>query len=68
MPAVLAGADIGVAPFDIGGARAAVARVLLVAAEDLRIHGRRLPVVAPAVDRIPSLVADGRRACLYDSA
>ena len=41
-------------------ARAAVARVLLVAAQDLRVHGRRPAVVAPAVDRIPSLVADGR--------
>ena len=39
MPAALAAADIGVAPFDIGRARAAVARVLLVAAEDLRVHG-----------------------------
>ena len=34
------GADIGVAPFDIARPRAAVARLLLVAAEDLRIHGQ----------------------------
>ena len=27
-----------------------------------------LPVVAPAVDRIPSLVADGREGILYDPA
>ena len=33
--------DIGVAPFDPSTARAAATWVLLVAAEDLRIHGRR---------------------------
>ena len=40
MPACLAAADIGVAPFDLGRARPARARLLLVAAEDLRVHGR----------------------------
>ena len=39
MPAFLAAADIGVAPFDVAAHRAAGARVLLVAAQDLRVHG-----------------------------
>ena len=37
----LAAADIGVAPFDPDAPRAAAARVLLVAAQDLRVHGVR---------------------------
>ena len=41
MPAALASADIGVAPFDLGRARAAVARLLLVSAQDVRVHGGR---------------------------
>ena len=53
MPAALAAADIGVAPFEIGCARAAVARLLLVAAEDLRVHGGR-PSGRGALDRTDS--------------
>ena len=41
LPAALASADIGVAPVRPAAARAASARLLLVAAEDLRVHGRR---------------------------
>ena len=64
MPACLAAADIGVAPFDLGRARAAGARVLLVAAEDLRVHGRG-PAGgrAGSVDRIPALVGTSAKGC-----
>ena len=68
MPAVLAAADIGVAPFDPSRARAAVARLLLVAAQDLRIHGGR-PAGRRARRRSASLAGRRRpRRVLYDAA
>ena len=39
MPACLAAADVGVAPFDVGRHAPSVARLLLVAAEAVRVHG-----------------------------
>ena len=61
--------DIGVAPFDIGRARPAVARVLLVAAQGVRVHGGR-PPGGGARDRStrPRIVGHGREGLLYDAA
>ena len=56
MPACLAAADIGVAPFDVGAHRAAGARLLLVAAEDLRVHGRRAAGRRAGIPRLAALV------------
>ena len=39
---------------------------LLVAAQDLRVHGVGLPVVAPALPRLSRLVEHGREGVLYD--
>ena len=67
MPAVLSCADIGVAPFDL---RAHAPLALGFYWSPLKIFeymASGLPVVAPAADRIPSLVADGREGILYDA-
>jgi glycosyltransferase involved in cell wall biosynthesis len=67
MPAALAAADVGVAPFDL---RAHAPLSLGFYWSPLKIFeymAAGLPVVAPASDRIPSLVADGREGILYDS-
>ena len=66
MPACLAACDIGVAPFDIGAHRAALARLLLVAAEDLRVHGRRAAGRrAGRWIEFPTLVGHEREGLLY---
>jgi glycosyltransferase involved in cell wall biosynthesis len=66
MPAALACADIGVAPFDL---RAHAPLALGFYWSPLKIFeymATGLPVVAPAVDRIPALVDNGREGVLYD--
>lgn len=66
MPAALACADIGVAPFDL---RAHAPLSLGFYWSPLKIFeymATALPVVAPAVDRIPALVEHGREGVLYD--
>jgi len=68
MPDVLGTADVGVAPYDT--ARLAQLRLGFYWSP-LKIFeymAAGLPVVAPAVDRIPSLVADAREGILYDPA
>jgi glycosyltransferase involved in cell wall biosynthesis len=68
MPASLAACDIGVAPFD----REAHAPLSLgFYWSPLKIFeymATGLPVVAPAIDRIPELVGHNREGLLYDSA
>lgn len=66
MPAALAGADIGVAPFDIGAHAPLSLGFYWSPLKIFEYMASGLPVVAPAVDRIPSLVADGREGVLYD--
>lgn len=66
MPAILACADIGVAPFNL---RAHAPLSLGFYWSPLKIFeymATGLPVVAPAVDRIPALVENGREGVLYD--
>ena len=66
MPAALSAADIGVAPFD------AVAHAPLSLGfywSPLKIFeymAAGLPVVAPSIERIRTLVEDGREGLLYD--
>ena len=66
MPACLAAADIGVAPFEIGAHRPLSLGFYWSPLKIFEYMAAGLPVVAPAVDRIPSLVADGREGALYD--
>lgn len=66
MPAALAGADIGVAPFDIGAHAPLSLGFYWSPLKIFEYMASGLPVVAPAVDRIPSLVGDGLEGVLYD--
>jgi glycosyltransferase involved in cell wall biosynthesis len=66
MPAALAAADIGVAPFEIGAHAPLSLGFYWSPLKIFEYMAAGLPVVAPAVDRIPSLVADGREGVLYD--
>ena len=65
MPAALAGADIGVAPFDVGAHAPLSLGFYWSPLKLFEYMATGLPVVAPAVDRIPSLVADRREGILY---
>ena len=66
MPAALAAADIGVAPFEIGAHAPLSLGFYWSPLKIFEYMAAGLPVVAPAVDRIPSLVADGCEGVLYD--
>ena len=66
MPAALAAADIGVAPFDLGAHAPLSLGFYWSPLKMFEYMAAGLPVVAPAVDRIPSLVAEGREGVLYD--
>jgi glycosyltransferase involved in cell wall biosynthesis len=65
MPAALAAADIGVAPFEIGAHAPLSLGFYWSPLKIFEYMAAGLPVVAPAVDRIPSLVADGCEGVLY---
>jgi len=65
MPAALAAADIGVAPFDISAHAPLSLGFYWSPLKMFEYMASGLPVVAPAVDRIPSLVEDGREGVLY---
>lgn len=65
MPAALAAADVGVAPFDTGAHAPLSLGFYWSPLKIFEYMAAGLPVVAPAVDRIPSLVADGKEGILY---
>jgi len=66
MPAYLAAADIGVAPFDVGAHQPLSLGFYWSPLKIFEYMAAGLPVVAPSVDRIPSLLSHGREAILYD--
>ena len=66
MPAVLAASDIGVAPFDVTAHRPLSLGFYWSPLKIFEYMAAGLPVVAPAVDRIPQLVAHEREGILYD--
>ncbi len=65
MPAVLASADIGVAPFDLAAHPPLALGFYWSPLKIFEYMASGLPVVAPAVDRIPALVENGREGLLY---
>jgi glycosyltransferase involved in cell wall biosynthesis len=65
MPAALASADIGVAPFDTGAHAPLALGFYWSPLKMFEYMAAGLPVVAPAIDRIPTLLADGKEGILY---
>lgn len=66
MPAALAAADVGVAPFDLGAHPPLSLGFYWSPLKMFEYMASGLPVVAPRVSRIPSLVGDGVEGVLYD--
>lgn len=66
MPAALARADIGVAPFDPAAHRPLALGFYWSPLKVFEYMAAGLPVVAPAIDRIPKLVGHEREGILYD--
>ena len=65
MPAQLAAADVGVAPFDLAAHAPLALGFFWSPLKVFEYMASGLPVVAPAVDRIPSLVRDNLEGLLY---
>ena len=65
MPACLAAADIGVAPFDLGAHKPLALGFYWSPLKIFEYMAAGLPVVAPAADRIPTLVEGGVEGLLY---
>ena len=68
MPAVLAACDIGAAPFDSEAHPPLSLGFYWSPLKIFEYMATGLPVVAPALDRIPQLVGHNREGLLYDSA
>jgi len=66
MPASLSACDIGVAPFDVAAHRALALGFYWSPLKIFEYMSTGLPVVAPAVDRIPALVGHDIEGVLYD--
>jgi len=66
MPACMAAADIGVAPFDVSAHRPLAIGFYWSPLKIFEYMATGLPVVAPAIPRIAALVEDGREGLLYD--
>lgn len=66
MPAALSAAHIGVAPFDIGAHKPLALGFYWSPLKMFEYMASGLPVVAPAVSRMPELVAHRREGLLYD--
>jgi glycosyltransferase involved in cell wall biosynthesis len=66
MPALLAGSDIGVAPFDPGAHGPLALGFYWSPLKIFEYMASGLPVVAPALPRITELVESGREGLLYD--
>jgi glycosyltransferase involved in cell wall biosynthesis len=68
MPAALASAHIGVAPFDLAAHKPLALGFYWSPLKIFEYMSAGLPVVAPACARIPQLIAHGREGLLYDPA
>jgi glycosyltransferase involved in cell wall biosynthesis len=68
MPAVLAAADIGVAPFDVARHAPLALGFYWSPLKIFEYMATGLPVLAPAISRLAGLVESGREGLLYDPA
>jgi glycosyltransferase involved in cell wall biosynthesis len=66
MPAQLAAADIGVAPFDVSAHAPLTLGFYWSPLKVFEYMASGLPVVAPAIPRLAGIVRDGHEALLYD--
>lgn len=67
MPACLAAADIGAAPFDVGAHAPLSLGFFWSPLKVFEYMAAGLPVVAPAIDRLGRIVRNGQEGILYDA-
>ncbi len=67
VPALLAAADVGVAPFDVSAHPALAHEFHWSPLKIFEYMASGLPVVAPRIERLEGIVADGREGVLYDA-
>ena len=68
VPAILAAADIGVAPFDVAGHRSLAHEFHWSPLKIFEYMASGLPVVAPRIERLADIVSHGNEGLLYDAA
>jgi len=68
IPACLAAADVGVAPFDLAAHPTLAQEFHWSPLKIFEYMASGLPVVAPRIERLAHVVRDGREGVLYDSA
>jgi glycosyltransferase involved in cell wall biosynthesis len=68
VPAILASADIGVAPFDLAAHPSLQHEFHWSPLKIFEYMASGLPVVAPRIERLASIVSDGKEGVLYDAA
>jgi glycosyltransferase involved in cell wall biosynthesis len=68
VPAILAAADIGVAPFDVAAHPSLAHEFHWSPLKIFEYMAAGLPVVAPRIERLAHLVSDGREGVLYDAS
>jgi glycosyltransferase involved in cell wall biosynthesis len=68
LPAILAAADIGAAPFDVSAHPALAHEFHWSPLKVFEYMASGLPVVAPYIERLTKIVRDGCEALLYDAA
>jgi glycosyltransferase involved in cell wall biosynthesis len=68
VPAILAASDIGVAPFDVAAHPSLAHEFHWSPLKIFEYMASGLPVVAPRIERLTSVVSDGREGVLYDAA
>ena len=67
LPACLAAADVGAAPFDVGAHAPLSLGFFWSPLKVFEYMAAGLPVVAPAIDRLGRIVRDGQEGILYDA-
>jgi glycosyltransferase involved in cell wall biosynthesis len=68
VPAILAAADIGVAPFDVAAHPSLAHEFHWSPLKIFEYMAAGLPVVAPRIERLTEIVGHGREGLLYDAA